>query len=173
MTTGQAGWSKRGCSIPLHPSSGPPRQTALPTVCSGPVSGAMLSEAKSPAVAKPSGTFARLLGRRGTRRPEDGRLRDYAWALQNIKTLGYELARLTASTRIPAPPAAPPSAGLKSKLCTQADIESSWVAFWCAECGVKPVYVRKLWEFCYVAQALWDHGMLVPGRSGIGFGCGR
>lgn len=110
---------------------------------------------------------------RGRRQSPDDRLRDYAWALQNIKTLGYELARLTASARIPAAPAAPPSAGLKSKLCTQADIESAWVAFWCAECGVKPVYVRKLWEFCYVAQALWEHGMLAPGRSGVGFGCGR
>jgi SAM-dependent methyltransferase len=135
-------------------------------------------------VARLSGTphaiaegFARLLerlsARRRDRRLRGDKLRDYEWALLNIKTLGYELARLTASARIPSPPAVPAIAGLKSKLCTQADIESAWLAFWCAEIGVKPLYVRKLWEFCYAAQALWDHGMLAPGRSGIGFGCGR
>ena len=113
--------------------------------------------------------LARLCGRRQAPEP----LRDWGWALANIKTLGYELARLTASASLPPAPAAPPSAGLKSKPCTQADIESGWVAFWCAECGVKPVYVRKWWEFCYVAQALWDAGMLSPGRRGLGFGCGR
>jgi SAM-dependent methyltransferase len=31
---------------------------------------------------------------------------------------------------------------------------------------------RKQWEFCYVAQALALHGMLAPGRKGIGFGVG-
>jgi SAM-dependent methyltransferase len=31
---------------------------------------------------------------------------------------------------------------------------------------------RKLWEFVYIAQALWENGLLVPGRRGLGFGCG-
>lgn len=121
--------------------------------------------------------LAGLLGkgprRRDRRRPNDGDPRDYAWALQNIKTLGYELARLTASARLPPPPGLPVATELGSKLCTQADIESAWVAFWCADCGVQPIYNRKLWEFCYTAQALWQHGMLAAGRMGLGFGCGR
>src|SRR5262249_38291312 len=32
---------------------------------------------------------------------------------------------------------------------------------------------RKLWEFCYIAQALEERGMLGPGRRGLGFGVGR
>lgn len=32
---------------------------------------------------------------------------------------------------------------------------------------------RKQWEFTYIAQALAVHGVLAPGRRGIGFGVGR
>jgi SAM-dependent methyltransferase len=32
---------------------------------------------------------------------------------------------------------------------------------------------RKLWEFCYIAQALSERGMLQPGRRGLGFAVGR
>jgi SAM-dependent methyltransferase len=102
----------------------------------------------------------------------EDRLRDYGWALLNIKTLGYELARQLTNDRFAPVPGARQHVGLTSKLCTQADMESAWVSFWCAECGVAPVYHRKVWEFCYAAQALSDAGMLMPGRSGIGFGCG-
>jgi SAM-dependent methyltransferase len=114
----------------------------------------------------------RASARRRYRRIRNDPLRDYAWALANIKTLGYELALLTASTSLPPPPAMPQSAALASKLCTQADIEGAWLGFWCADIGVRPAYHRKVWELCYVAQALWDERMLAPGRSGIGFGCG-
>jgi hypothetical protein len=36
-----------------------------------------------------------------------------------------------------------------------------------------PVYHRKLWEFCYVAQALWSARKLMPTMCGLGFGCGQ
>ncbi|MBV8889339.1 MAG: class I SAM-dependent methyltransferase [Alphaproteobacteria bacterium] len=111
--------------------------------------------------------------RRHYRRIRRDPLRDYAWALVNIKTLGYELARLTAAAAPPVAPAEPPATALLSKPCTQADIESAWVAFWCAQVGVRPIYHRKVWELCYIAQALYEAGMLRPGRSGLGFGCGR
>jgi SAM-dependent methyltransferase len=32
---------------------------------------------------------------------------------------------------------------------------------------------RKLWEFCFIAQALSERGMLQPGRRGLGFAVGR
>jgi len=114
----------------------------------------------------------RRMAKRRYQKLHDNRLRDYEWALLNIKTLGYELARLTSAEPRPAPAEAP-AAALRSKLCTQSDMESAWVSFWCAEVGVGPVYHRKIWELCYIAQTLHNAGILAPGRSGIGFGCGR
>jgi hypothetical protein len=34
-------------------------------------------------------------------------------------------------------------------------------------------YHRKLWEFVYIVHILREHGMLKPGKRGIGFGCGE
>ncbi|MDR2667397.1 MAG: methyltransferase domain-containing protein [Holosporales bacterium] len=31
---------------------------------------------------------------------------------------------------------------------------------------------RKQWEFVYIAQALYENGMLASGKRGLGFGCG-
>jgi hypothetical protein len=59
-----------------------------------------------------------------------------------------------------------------SHLCVQSDIESDWFAFWCHEMQIEPAYHRKHWEFCFVAQALFNSGLLRPGSVGIGFGCG-
>lgn len=36
----------------------------------------------------------------------------------------------------------------------------------------KIIYHRKLWEFVYIAQALYERGMLKPGKRGLGFGVG-
>ena len=35
------------------------------------------------------------------------------------------------------------------------------------------IYHRKLWEFVYIAQAIWAAGKLTRGAAGLGFGCGR
>lgn len=32
---------------------------------------------------------------------------------------------------------------------------------------------RKIWEYCYIAQALAERGMLAPGRRGLGFAVGQ
>lgn len=32
---------------------------------------------------------------------------------------------------------------------------------------------RKIWEWCYVAEALSERGMLLPGRRGLGFAVGQ
>jgi SAM-dependent methyltransferase len=32
---------------------------------------------------------------------------------------------------------------------------------------------RKLWEWCYIAQALWERGLLAPGKRGLGFAVGK
>ncbi|MBW2447965.1 MAG: class I SAM-dependent methyltransferase, partial [Deltaproteobacteria bacterium] len=72
-------------------------------------------------------------------------------------------------------PPEPPRIGLCSKPTTQADLESDWVAYWCNQLGIRPVYNRKIWELCYVLQAFSEGvpGFLSGGARGIGFGCGR
>jgi SAM-dependent methyltransferase len=62
---------------------------------------------------------------------------------------------------------------LFSKVCTQADMDSSWCAYWIAALKMKCIYHRKFWEYAYVAQALYNADMLQPGKKGIVFGCGR
>ena len=90
----------------------------------------------------------------------------------NIKAMGYDLARrlgeaLPVRTGTTAQPV-----GLACKPSTQADIESDWVAHWCAELGIPVVFHRKIWEVAYVLQALFDGGVLRPDARGLGFGCG-
>ena len=100
------------------------------------------------------------------------RLRDYEQLATNIKTLSYHLAQDRLS-KIPSRDLCEPSAvPLKSKICTQADMESDWFSFWCGQMGMDLQYHRKLWEFCYIVQALWTAGKLRPGMAGLGFGCG-
>jgi 2-polyprenyl-3-methyl-5-hydroxy-6-metoxy-1,4-benzoquinol methylase len=71
---------------------------------------------------------------------------------------------------------------LKSCLCTQAQIESASFQLWSEKLrpawdtlrsGLKILHHRKLWEWCYIAQALWERGLMRPGRRGLGFGVGR
>ena len=91
----------------------------------------------------------------------------------NLKFFGYEVARNLAAVLPAVTLSEPEPASLRSKPATQADMESRWAAFWLSELKVPLVFHRKLWEFVYVMQALWEAGMLEPGRRGLGFGCGR
>lgn len=91
----------------------------------------------------------------------------------DIKHFGYQLARQMTSS-LPAVDAAesPIDVRLRSKPTTQEDMESEWLRYWCHRLGVEPVYHRKLWELCYVPQALHDYLGFDEGLSGVGFGCG-
>jgi glycosyltransferase involved in cell wall biosynthesis len=90
----------------------------------------------------------------------------------NLKFFGYELARQLAAALPVSANLAPRRIGLRSKPSTQADLESDWVAYWCSELKIPRVFHRKLWEYAYVLQALYEHDMLGPGFQGLGFGCG-
>lgn len=91
----------------------------------------------------------------------------------NIKNMGYYIAGLQ-RTKGPQPPAGSPrKVELQSKGCTQRDVESDWLGFWCSEIHCAVIYHRKVWEICYVAQAMYTHGMLAPGKTGLVFGCGE
>src|SRR6516162_6240636 len=104
-----------------------------------PISGGKASSA----LARSARWMWRRVAKRRYQRLHEDRLRDYEWALLNIKTLGYELARLLTNCQPRPVPTEAPTAALRAKLCTQSDVESAWVSFWCAEVGVGPVYHPK------------------------------
>jgi SAM-dependent methyltransferase len=94
-----------------------------------------------------------------------------------VKVLGADLvqrhyAQGLAGPAIPLPPE-PIPLGLTSRSCRQADIESDWLRHWCLALGTTPFYHRKLWEDCFILQALWEAGMMAPGRRAIGFAVGK
>jgi hypothetical protein len=71
---------------------------------------------------------------------------------------------------------------LRSCLCTQAQFESAMFRRWSERLrpawdelrsGIWLLHHRKIWEWCFIAQALWERGMLRPGRRGLGFGVGQ
>jgi 2-polyprenyl-3-methyl-5-hydroxy-6-metoxy-1,4-benzoquinol methylase len=90
----------------------------------------------------------------------------------NIKQMGYRLAQQLAAALPPAQETLPSTIGLRSSLSTQAAIESPWVRHWCGQLKAAVVYHRKMWELCFVLQALYEAGLIRPGVQGLGFGCG-
>lgn len=95
----------------------------------------------------------------------------------NAKVLATALARQRFAEGHAGPdfsaPAEPVRVGLTSRVCRQADIEHDWLRHWCPALFCYPLYHRKLWEDCFVLQALWEAGMLEPGRRGLGFAVGQ
>lgn len=54
------------------------------------------------------------------------------------------------------------------------ELESDVFLYWAAELRDRPGQPqRKLWEWCYIAQALFERNLLAEGRSGLGFAVGR
>ncbi len=101
-------------------------------------------------------------------------LRHAAW---NTKVMGSAIARQfyaagLAGAKV-APQPHPRLARLTGRLARQADMESAWAHHWCGRLGMVPLYHRKVWEECFVAQALWEAGMLAPRRKALGFAVGR
>jgi hypothetical protein len=100
-------------------------------------------------------------------------LKDIELIKLNIKNFGYELATRLA-TELPQPKdTRPHNLGITSRATKQSEIEAAWFAHWCAELQIPIVYHRKIWEFCFVLQTLFDAGLLEAGKRGIGFGCGE
>src|SRR5690349_14922227 len=98
-------------------------------------------------------------------------------AMWNSKVMGSALARQAYQAGFAGPGAppveAPVHAGLGGRLCRQEDIEAAWLRHRCGRTGMVPLYHRKVWEECFILQALWEQGMLAPGRRGLGFAVGR
>ncbi len=62
--------------------------------------------------------------------------------------------------------------GVISQACTSAQIDSARFAWLCAELRRQHLCHRKKWEWCYILQALYEHGAIGEGRRGLGFGVG-
>jgi SAM-dependent methyltransferase len=63
---------------------------------------------------------------------------------------------------------------LTSGLCTQAQLESPAFQAWGARLGQSPRHLhRKVWEYCFICQALDERQMLREGSRGLGFAVGQ
>ena len=91
----------------------------------------------------------------------------------NLKFFGYDLARRLAAALPPRTDTVARHVGLSCKASTQRDMETDWVAHWCAALRTPVVYHRKLWELSYVLQAIHENGHLHEGVRALGFGCGQ
>lgn len=101
-------------------------------------------------------------------------MRHLVW---NTKVMGSVIARQMYEAGI-AGPAVPPQpypvlVRLSSRICRQQDLEAPWLHHWCSRLGMYPLYHRKVWEDCFVLQAMWEAGMLARRRRGLGFAVGQ
>lgn len=65
-------------------------------------------------------------------------------------------------------------AGLPSCLCTEKTLLSSDFQDWAETIKEARGHLhRKVWEWCFIAQALKEHDVLRPGKVGLGFAVGQ
>lgn len=57
-------------------------------------------------------------------------------------------------------------------ICRQSSFEQPYFSYWSSRLGEGLRYHRKLWEFVFICQALWERGAIRPGARGLGFGVG-
>lgn len=63
---------------------------------------------------------------------------------------------------------------LTSCLCIQAHWDTVWLPRWSKAIKESPDNLhRKLWEWCFIPQALYERGFLQPGKKGLGFAVGK
>ncbi len=63
---------------------------------------------------------------------------------------------------------------LTSCLCIQAHWDTRWFPRWSTEMKENPTNLhRKLWEYCFITQVLYERGMLREGIKGLGFAVGK
>lgn len=88
----------------------------------------------------------------------------------NVKMLGYAMAGAL-EHRLQQTPVEPQGPFLlDSKACTQGDIESRWFRYWCERLQERPRFHRRLWDLCYVMQALHAGDALRPGARALCLG---
>lgn len=62
---------------------------------------------------------------------------------------------------------------LRSEACSESHFFLDHFRYWCFEIQEAPRFHRKLWEFVYILQALWERNAMRTGMKGVGFGVGK
>lgn len=121
-----------------------------------------------------------LLGRD----PDEGGYDSYIELLRNAAPTVTELARgffgsaeflerFGCLVSIPVGERPPRSPRLLCQACTREQVESPAFLYWAKRLHERPGGLhRKLWEWCFIVQALFERGMLAPGKKGLGFAVG-
>lgn len=65
------------------------------------------------------------------------------------------------------------SSRLISSLCTHDQMTSEAFRYWASRMGENWRLHRKLWEYCFILQALYERDMFREGRRGLGFAVGE
>ena len=61
-----------------------------------------------------------------------------------------------------------------SRLCTEQTLMSAEYQDWVEKLKEARGHLhRKVWEWCFIAQALQDNDLLRPGKTGLGFAVGQ
>jgi SAM-dependent methyltransferase len=68
---------------------------------------------------------------------------------------------------------APAPVPFGSTLCRQVHFALDQYRYWARALKERPRFLRKQWEYVYIAQALHERGLLAPGKRALGFGVGR
>jgi 2-polyprenyl-3-methyl-5-hydroxy-6-metoxy-1,4-benzoquinol methylase len=101
-----------------------------------------------------------------------------------VAELRREVRLLYAAGALPQPeiwqgrPLAVPDAGPgvnvlpNSTCCRQEAFEQPWFSWWNEQFRTRLRYHRKLWEYVFICQALWERDVIRPGARGVGFGVG-
>lgn len=84
------------------------------------------------------------------------------------------IARCGCLVRVPTGPVPPhASARLQCQACTQYQLESPLFLYWAQRLGERPGGLhRKLWEWCFITQALYERDALQIESKGLGFAVG-
>jgi SAM-dependent methyltransferase len=94
--------------------------------------------------------------------------------VQAIASLAEENALYRAFAGTDRPMSSPPApVSFGSSLCHQQHFMLDQFRFWLRAMKIRPRFYRKWWEFFYIAQTLFERGLLTAGKRGIGFGIGR
>lgn len=83
------------------------------------------------------------------------------------------LERVGCVVQVPVGDAPPRAARLQWQACTRGQLESPAFLYWARRLAERPGGLhRKVWEWCYIAQAFSERGVLAEGVRGLGFAVG-
>lgn len=84
------------------------------------------------------------------------------------------ISRFGCLVQVPTGPVPPRgSALLQCQACTQQQLESPVFLYWARRLAERPGGLhRKLWEWCFITQALYERGALHADSKGLGFAVG-